>query len=417
MTPSKTITVEHVICQHAEEAAFLWGLRDVAIHRPHYNLRDLAKLDERVEAHIDGLRVAGEDGWKLCRKELGWEEEGEVFAAALLAFEAGEEGRVGEVLEVGTKTPQLSRGLISSLGWISWPRAEVQIKKLAVSKSAVLRRVGVAAAAVHRQDPGRPLEDALSDADLPLRARALRAVGELGRSDLRPYLGRNLKGEDDECRFWAAWSSVLLRDRYAIPVVQSFVTSKTRRREQALTLAMRRMEFESAHPWQQELAHKAESARLAVIGAGAIGDPVLVPWLIEQMAVPNLARVAGESFSMITGTDLAYEDLERKKPDGFESGPTDDPEDENVEMDPDDNLPWPEPVLISKWWGAHQGEFQKGVRYLLGKPVDDDWLGQVLRIGRQRQRAAAALELAMLNPGQPLFEVRAPGFRQQQMLR
>jgi len=34
----------------------------------------------------------------------------------------------------------------------------------------------------------------------------------------------------------------------------------------------------------------------------------------------------------------------------------------------------------------------------------------------QRQRAAAVLEMAILQPGQPLFEVRAPGFRQQQIL-
>jgi hypothetical protein len=41
----------------------------------------------------------------------------------------------------------------------------------------------------------------------------------------------------------------------------------------------------------------------------------------------------------------------------------------------------------------------------------------VLRNGRQRQGAAAPLELAVRQPGQPLFEVRAPGCRQQQMLR
>ena len=35
--------------------------------------------------------------------------------------------------------------------------------------------------------------------------------------------------------------------------------------------------------------------------------------------------------------------------------------------------------------------------------------------GYQRQRAAAALELAILKPGRPLFEVRAPGWRQQGM--
>ena len=406
-----------LVAQHAEEAVFLWEQRNVGIHASAYRLSDLARLDGRVEAHIDGLRIAGEEGWRLCREGLAEKGAGEVFTAGVLAFESGDEGRIKEVLEVGTKTAELVRGLVSALGWISWAQAEGQVKNLLASKSAVLRRVGIAASAINRQDPGRPMEYAVSDADLPLRARALRAVGELGRTDLRPYLERNWKAEDDECRIWAAWSSILFRDRYAIPVLRSFVSPKSRRREQALTLALRFMELESAHAWQRELAQKPESKRLAVIGAGAIGDPALVPWLIEQMALPALARVAGESFSMITGVDLAFQDLEGKKPEGFESGPNDDPNDENVEMDPDDNLPWPAPELISKWWAQHQSEFTAGTRHLLGKPITEEWLQQVLRIGRQRQRAAAALELAMLNPGQPLFEVRAPGFRQKELLK
>ena len=47
-----------------------------------------------------------------------------------------------------------------------------------------------------------------------------------------------------------------------------------------------------------------------------------------------------------------------------------------------------------------------------GKAMTDEWLKIVLRDGRQRQRAAAALELAIRQPGQPLFNVAAPGFRQ-----
>jgi hypothetical protein len=43
-------------------------------------------------------------------------------------------------------------------------------------------------------------------------------------------------------------------------------------------------------------------------------------------------------------------------------------------------------------------------------------LWQVLQTGYQRQRAAAAIELTILQPGQALFEVRAPGFRQQRIL-
>jgi len=114
--------------------------------------------------------------------------------------------------------------------------------------------------------------------------------------------------------------------------------------------------------------------------------------------------------------DLAYRDLERKPPEDFNAGPTEDPKDENVEMDPDDNLPWPEPALVQKWWDKNRGQFQTGTRYLLGKPMTVEWLKTVLRDGRQRQRAAAALELAIRHPGQPLFNVAAPGFRQQQVL-
>src|SRR4030081_578944 len=59
---------------------------------------------------------------------------------------------------------------------------------------------------------------------------------------------------------------------------------------------------------------------------------------------------------------LAYDDLEKNAPEGFESGPTDNPEDENVEMDPDEYLPWPDPALIQKRWANDQNRFQNGTR-------------------------------------------------------
>jgi uncharacterized protein (TIGR02270 family) len=182
-------------------------------------------------------------------------------------------------------------------------------------------------------------------------------------------------------------------------------------------MALRSMDLAAAHAWQQSLAYNPDTMRLAIIGAGVVGDPVSISWLTEQMAIPELARVAGEAFMMITGVDIAYEDLEGEWPEGFEAGPTEDPEDENVAMDPDEDLPWPKPEAIHTWWRNHQGQFRSGTRYLTGKPMSSDWLWDVLRNGRQRQRAAAALELALQQPGQPLFEVRAPGFRQQRLLR
>jgi uncharacterized protein (TIGR02270 family) len=85
-------------------------------------------------------------------------------------------------------------------------------------------------------------------------------------------------------------------------------------------------------------------------------------------------------------------------------------------MDPDENLPWPDPEKIAAWWARHHRRFDPGTRYLLGRPLAGEWLEEILWHGYQRQRAAAALELAIRRPGQPLFEVRAPAARQQERL-
>jgi hypothetical protein len=53
------MVIAEVVSQHAEEAAFLWLLRANATRAPHYALKDLGKLDGRVEAHHDGLRAGG----------------------------------------------------------------------------------------------------------------------------------------------------------------------------------------------------------------------------------------------------------------------------------------------------------------------------------------------------------------------
>ena len=343
-------------------------------------------------------------------------EVGEVFAAAVLAFESGDETRIQEVLKVGSAAPELSRGIVSALGWLPYQQAEKHIKKLLTAESRDLRRIGIAACAVHRQNPGRPLTDALTDNDPLLKARALKAVGQLGRVDLMPFLRNNLVAEDEMCRFSAAWSSALLGDAGALSTLKSFIRPDVPYQEEAAKMALRQMDLSTAHGWQKELAQSPDTMRLAVIGAGVIGDPVLITWLIEQMNIPELSRVAGEAFTMITGVDIAYEDLEGEWPEGFEAGPTERPEDENVEMDPDEDLPWPNPELILGWWSKNKSAFRNGTRYLLGQPISPENLQQVLRTGRQRQRAAAAIELAMIKPGQPLFEVRAPGFPQKQIL-
>ena len=413
---SRPPVITDIISQHAEEASFLWLLRDSAVRDPHYSLKDLTELDERVEAHVDGLRIAGEAGWEICKEQLDWEEAGEVFAAAVLAFEIGNDAYIAEVVEIGTQSLELARGVVSALGWLNSEQAQQHIQALYASGDPMQQRIGIAATAIHRHDSGKKLNEAVGANDAIVRARALRAVGEFGRNDLLSACKSQLGDEDEDCRFWAAWSAARLGDASGFSCLKEIAQGEGSLAEDAANIVARCMSTSEALTWQRMLASDEKYLRLALKVAGAIGDPMAISWVMEMMKTPELARVAGEAFTMITGVDIADEDMEGEWPEGFEAGPTEAAEDEAVEMDPDEDLPWPEVERIQEWWQGHQGQFQKGIRYLMGKPISAEWLQQVLREGLQRQRAAAALELALLQSDQPLFEVRARGDRQQALL-
>jgi uncharacterized protein (TIGR02270 family) len=410
------MVISSVRSQHADNAAFQWMLRERAVARPDYFLRHLVVLDCHVCANLDGLLIAGDPGRDVYRDTLGIEEPGMVFTATVLALEKADAVELDNVIEIANGELAASHAVASALSWVQPRQAESRIRALATADTLGRRRIGIEAALSRRLDYTIELEPR-NIADASLSAMVLRGIGELGRLDLLPTAELFLKAEDLDVRFSAAWSAALLSAKpEALSALATIAQSARRHRERALYAVMHRADPGAAKVWQRKLAQDAATLRLAVQGAGAIGDPAEIPWLIEQMRTPALARVAGESFTTITGVDIAYQDLEGERADGFESGPTEDPADENVEMDPDENLPWPDPNLIQKWWQSNRSAFQPGTRHLIGKPITIDWCKQVLRIGRQRQRASAALELAMRQPGTPLFEVRAPGFRQKELL-
>ncbi|HEY8506022.1 MAG TPA: TIGR02270 family protein [Gemmataceae bacterium] len=404
--------------EHAQNAGFLWLLRDRATSEPHYSLADLTRLDRRVEAQLDALRLDPGLGWRAARKVLAERERPwKIFPVAFLAFRDGDAERVGRAVRLGTRSPAAARALAAALGWLPQSLAEPHIRALLATGPAALRRVGIAAAAAHRFNPGAALEKSVNDPDPLLRARALRAVGELGFPVWLPALRRHLDDPDPDCRFAAAWSAARLSpDPRAVGILQDVAFSHLPHWLEAAQVAVRRLDLPAANRWLGVLEHAPNGRRLSVQGAGILGDPAAVPRLLAAMQLPPLARAAGEALTFITGLDLDAEHLTAAPPKGFRAGPTDDPKDENVTMDEDEDLPWPDPEKVAAWWAANKSRFTEGVRYLCGQPLTDENLQRVLREGLQRQRAAAALELALRQPDRPLFEVRAPGFRQQQAL-
>lgn len=405
---------EEVISQHAEEAAFLWTMRSRAVGEPHYSLEDLTRLDERVEAHVHGLRIAGDIGWKYCKANLENLEPGEVFALSVVAFGAGDRERMTEALNAGCTSAKTTVGLVSALGWIHLDAVAPWIGRLLVAKSPIHRAVGVRASAIHRHDPGSMLSAAISDPEASLRVSALRTVGELKRRDVCNQVRTQLRADDEASRFWAAWALALHGERDGRSMLTQWLERPDGFGMRARQLALRAMHLDESREWISALAQKPELAAQAVTGAGVVGDPAAIPWLIRKMESPELARLAGEAFSMITGVDLAYEDLDQDPP--TPGAAEEEPIEDIPDLDYESNLPWPSPKLVAQWWEKNGHNFSPGIRHLAGQPIRVQTALDVLRKAKQRQRAAAALELALHRPDQTLFEVRARGHWQQREL-
>jgi uncharacterized protein (TIGR02270 family) len=363
------------------------------------------------------LAVAGEYGSSVSEAALESPAIGEVFAATVRAIEEKDERRLDKLFALVTAVPAARAGLISAFGWVSAQHLQGTGARLLASPEPFKREVGIAACVMHRIDAGAALNGAIADPDVALRARALRSTGELGRRDLLAACVDSLLDEDAGCRFWAAHSAVLLGDgAAAVESLTAIALQEEPYRVATLRLLLKIISLAQANEMLKMLARNPNDIRLLIQGVGIAGDPYYIPWLIKQMEDLKLARLAGESFSFITGLDLAYLDLERKPPEGVEFGPNDDPEDDNVAMDEDDSLPWPDQARIQGWWDANKFRFTNGERYFLGAPVTHEHCIHILKEGYQRQRIAAALYLCLLEPGTKLFPTSAPAWRQQRWL-
>lgn len=418
--PKAILALRHttLIQEHAEDAAFLWTRRAGAVRSSKYKLRDLARLDERIEAHLQGLVAAGEDGWAAAEKQLADGEAGEVFVAICLACLVGRPKWLELALEGGRSEPRWPRAVASAMGWVSWTSAARPARMLVEGGGEQERLAGLGAYRVHRQDPGHMLLKLLDDPAPRVRAMSARLVGELGLAANIGALRVLLSDSTTGVRLAAAWSLARLgaapQNAAALLLTWGQDACKA-----AVDMAARCMSREEVLFLVRELRTRAKPW-LSFVAAAAAGWPDLVEDLIVSMTDDRLARAAGAAFCQITGADLEYLDLTREpsaeeEEEGDRSGnPADDfaaflPP---VPLDLRDDLPLPDPQLVSKWWRKCRGSWNTRERYLAGRPIERTGLREALQDGTQPQRRAAALELGMKNPTADLYSTSRPGFGQ-----
>ena len=421
--------INPLVRRHAEDAAFYWMQRDGNAQSPILHFERLKHFDRLLNAHLDGLRVAEDEGWKIALANLQrWRTNGETFVAYALAFNHDHK-RPQQLWDIILKLPDTTRdGLVSALGWLPestvspWLDVWIQRDDMPLMQALALRTYSI-----RRSMPSTiSLEVLLTSRHAQVRAAALTLAGRLRLEQALPHLPQACKAEDLTERASAVIAMQLLSNGEAVlsdlwQILMRHYEVAEESKGLTRQIARRRTEtlarhlghtIPLGHPGlQQALAQLP--ARLALIVIAHHGDAGLIPKIIEAMNEKALSRLAGWALSMITGIDLDAARLSML-PEPPENG-----EDERTTPleDPDAGLPIPDMDAIKIWWQAHDVNYLGRGKLLLGNEANDKarCLG-TLRSGTQVSRFAAALNLVSSDKAMPYVETRATALLQEEVL-
>ncbi len=404
--------IENVVYQHAENVCFLWMQREQAVNEPHYSFKDLVHLDDRLEANLDGMRIAGRQGDPMLEEMIEMRDEGAHFGRALLALERGDRDVFNALVSKADDDAAIQYELASALAWVAPVHLKETVKSLLDSKNPVALTLGYRACAAQGRNPGKYLGIGAVHENAMVRASAFRTAADL--ADRKFFSDHpNIELDNPDVRIEQARGHAMLGNRpMARSVLESMAAGGGSRAAEAAALLMLMSDSQSGRAFLKKLISTPGRERDVITGFGLLGDPVAMGWLIHKSHTPEFARLCGGAMTMITGIDIACEDLDLPdEPEGFTTGPDDDPANDEVELDEDENLPWPDPERVDQWW-ASSGGLAAGSLYLGGHRKAPDGLMTVLRNGMQRQRNAAAQSLALQRPEIRFHDTRLPTIKQ-----
>ena len=410
-TTANTSHAYHDIYErYVEEASFLWMMRSIAVDQPHYTPADVQVVDNRVQTQLDGLITSMDTAWEVCENALELKGPGEIFAAATVAFKSHDAHKIQKVVDAGLATDATFKGLISAIAWLPSKVSYPWIQKFLTSKDINHKYLAISLCSLRRENPGEFLDKFLKRKDCvqheKLYARCLRLIGELKRQDLISEIKSAETSDNATVKFWALWSAVLLGNKENITNMEPYIFNASPHQQRALDITFRVLPIAQARSLISRLSSDKDHMRSVIKATGILGDPHAVDWLILKMRETGYARLAAESFTLITGIDLEIKQLNQDAPEQYHPIPNQNADDDTVAMDDDENLPWPNPTLVATWWQQYGNQFSKGQRYLLGKENTATNLSSHLQHAYQRQRHAAALELALIDPGNVLVNTR-----------
>lgn len=340
-------SIAAIVDQHAGDAAFLWLRRRREIDGPIMGEMDIGRIDQRLDANLEGLMASGKAGWEAAQAHFAdYAEPGELFVLGVLALRWGEADAVASVIDAAAALGEV--GVSSLSGAIArTPRESLRpfVAEWLDARDARLCGLGLAAFWHHRADPGVRLGDLLSDPDPAVSRRAFRLAGGLKRHDLLPQVAARLDAGTSSERLTVCHTACLLGEaRLAHPVLDRIVLSEAGVAAAAMELRLLTTQLDAGRNWLRQRLKQPALRATATAAIGLFGDRSVMPWLINKMREPALVYAAGLALRDLFDVDFNDTDLFTVEPVGL-----------GKEFEPITDNPLPIADRVAAWWDEGRG--------------------------------------------------------------
>lgn len=331
-----------IYVEHLEEAALLYEHRRLWLEDPSLTLRDVAELEERQEAHLDGLVVGAPQTLALCDQAVAEGAAAEFHVGVRIASRCGQIGvfdalalRLSELDEdEGSEFEEAASSALSAELPTDWAPMLSDVLENSTCGAIVAEAVG------RRRIPTGPLLlRIVVEQGSMVDPRYVRALGELRYQAALPHL-RALLGHATTPKLWSevAIACLMLGDReVAALVAGSAQISAWSPIGQAIV-------FDVPSAW---LCAQLDDrpARETLTALALRGDPSSLTACVERLTDDELGDAAAAALMTITGAPL------------FEANP-----------DSSHSRRCRDPERWSAWLHQHAREWSSGARYRLGRP-------------------------------------------------
>lgn len=378
------------------DAPFQWFLREQATHNNGYTLESLEEEDLKLEAFIDAItiEVKADPAIQINIKDVG-----SVFIFSVIALRLGRADIMQQVLESVADCDEKAQELYLALSWQA-PR-DAQVLQIMEHGNPYTKQALVAAFPSNMEK--QLMQFWLSSADKPVILKLLNYIGKNRLADYQPYADQYYDSEDKEISFAAAQSGLLLGDTRALRVIKKYANLNHPNLRTALLWLFSFADEKALAPVIDNVLKMQFSPRIQALCIAYSGFHEYIPQLLSIMQDINVAQVAAEAFSLITGVDIVDLNFDANAPEGDEPNAAQKCTLDDQYRRYEEDLPWPDTELIERWWAQNESQFDQGERYLAGKIINEKNLHVLLQTGGQSQRSVAALHLAKLKPQNQYF--------------